>query len=167
MQQINNFRKSLEFTLRWEVGDAPNGGYTNDSSDPGGETKYGIAKRFHPNLDIKNLTPEQAAQIYSDEYWAKSGCDSLEFPLCTAVFDTSVNCGVSRSLSWLRSSANAYEFINRRRMFYYDKVNKTPTSRKYLAGWLSRCTDLRKFIDINTSNGITPDIPPASWGSLG
>ncbi len=45
------------------------GGYVNDPADPGGETKYGITKRDHPNEDIRNLTPARAAQIYHQEYW--------------------------------------------------------------------------------------------------
>jgi hypothetical protein len=162
---IENLRKSLQFTLKWEVGDKPNGGYTDDPNDPGGETKYGIAKRFHPDVDIKNLTPEQALQIYSTEYWDRAGCDGLEFPLCTAVFDTAVNCGVDRAVSWLRGSANVYEFLNRRVMFYYEQVNKNPSSNVYLKGWLNRVTDLRKFVDINSPLGVTQDLP--SWGSLG
>ena len=31
------------------------GGYVNDKDDLGGETNYGITKRFYPNLDIENL----------------------------------------------------------------------------------------------------------------
>ena len=36
------------------------GGYVNDPKDLGGETKYGITKRFYPDVDIKNLTKEDA-----------------------------------------------------------------------------------------------------------
>ncbi len=157
MEQINNFRKSLEFVL------AKEGGYVNDPKDPGGETNYGIAKRFHPDLDIKNLTPEQAAQIYASEYWDRAGCDSLPFPVCTAVFDSSVNVGVSRAVSWIRGSSNVYEFLNRRRMYYYDVVNKKPDQVRFLKGWLSRTDDLRKFVDINSSTVVDPQV----WGSLG
>ena len=32
------------------------GDYVNDPSDPGGETKFGIAKRSYPHVDIRNLT---------------------------------------------------------------------------------------------------------------
>ena len=32
------------------------GGYVNNSRDPGGETNFGISKRAYPNVDIKNLT---------------------------------------------------------------------------------------------------------------
>ena len=45
------------------------GGYVNDPDDPGGETKYGISKRAHPDVDIASLTPESAAEIYKDYYW--------------------------------------------------------------------------------------------------
>ena len=36
------------------------GGYVNDKDDPGGETNMGISKRAYPDLDIKNLTREEA-----------------------------------------------------------------------------------------------------------
>ena len=40
------------------------GGYVNDPTDLGGETNFGITKRFYPDVDIKNLTKEQAVEIY-------------------------------------------------------------------------------------------------------
>ena len=43
--------------------------YTNDPNDSGGETKYGISKKAFPNLDIKNLTEEQAISIYKKMYF--------------------------------------------------------------------------------------------------
>jgi lysozyme family protein len=36
------------------------GGLVNDPLDPGGMTKYGISKRFNPDVDVENLTIEQA-----------------------------------------------------------------------------------------------------------
>ena len=39
------------------------GGYVNDPTDLGGETKYGITKRFYPDVDIKNLTEEEAKLV--------------------------------------------------------------------------------------------------------
>ena len=155
MNQINNFKKSLAFVLKWE------GNYSYDSTDPGGETKWGISKRSHPSLDIKNLTPEQASQIYSDEYWDGAGCDSVPFPLCTAVFDTAVNDGVSRALGWLKQASDVNAFLMLRKQYYYSIVNKNPPSIKYLKGWLSRVADLKKFIDINT-DPIGENLPDAN-----
>ena len=46
------------------------GGYTAGLvGDPGGETNYGIARASHPDLDIKNLTKDQAIDIYKSDYW--------------------------------------------------------------------------------------------------
>ncbi len=168
MNNLNDFRTALAFTLKWEVGNKPNGGYTNDPTDPGGETKYGIAKRYHPSLDIKNLTPEQAASIYATEYWDAAGCDSLSFPFNAAVFDTSVNCGVQRALDWMKQAQDVNIFLGLRKQFYYDQVNKVPTKIKYLKGWIARLADLQKLVDIaiqSQDQQARLDVP--RWGSLG
>ena len=51
------------------------GGYVNDPSDPGGETKYGISKKAYPKVDIKNLTLDDAIEIYKDDYWLPAKVD--------------------------------------------------------------------------------------------
>ena len=48
------------------------GGYVNDPKDPGGETNFGIAKRSHPDVDIENLTEDEAKDIYKEHYWIKT-----------------------------------------------------------------------------------------------
>ena len=58
---IMDFNKIIEKVLKHE------GGYVNDPTDLGGETNYGITKRFYPDVDIKNLTEEQAKEIYKKE----------------------------------------------------------------------------------------------------
>ena len=50
--QLTTFNNIIEVVLQHE------GGYVNDPNDLGGETKYGITKRFYPDVDIKNLTKE-------------------------------------------------------------------------------------------------------------
>lgn len=47
---------------------AREGGYVNHPSDPGGETKYGISRRAHPGVDIRNLTLDGARDIYRSHY---------------------------------------------------------------------------------------------------
>ena len=46
---LKEFDDIIEITLHHE------GGYVNDPDDLGGETNFGIAKRFYPDVDIKNL----------------------------------------------------------------------------------------------------------------
>ena len=52
-----SFDEIIEITLHHE------GGYVHDPKDLGGETNFGIAKRFYPDVDIKNLTKEDAKDI--------------------------------------------------------------------------------------------------------
>ena len=69
------------------------GGYSNDPNDPGGETNFGICKRDHPDVDIKNLTLDGAKQIYRPGYWDTIKGDELPWPMCLYLFDASVNQG--------------------------------------------------------------------------
>lgn len=78
------------------------GGYVNDPNDPGGETNYGISKRAYPDLDIKNLTKEQAKAIYTKDYYLKSRCEQLPVGLDVSVFDMSVNAGVKTACKLLQ-----------------------------------------------------------------
>lgn len=148
MQMVDNFKKSLKFTLKWE------GGYINDPSDPGGETKWGISKKAYPDLDIASLSADQAAAIYAKDYWDKCGCDNLAYPLCTVVFDAAVNTGVSRAMGWLRkadglSTGNAsYAILEQRREYYIDLCNKNTNLIRFAKGWWARNGDLRKLVDI-------------------
>jgi len=157
MQAIENFRKSLAFVLKHE------GGYVNDPKDPGGETKWGISKRNHPGLDIKGLTPEQAANIYAVEYWDNSGCDALPFPLCTCVFDTAVNCGVSRATSWLKQATDLTNYLFIRKMYYISLVKKNPQEQKFLGGWLNRLADLQKYIEVIAASSASDVTQLPEW----
>ena len=54
-----SFDEIIDITLKHE------GGYVHDPKDLGGETNFGIAKRFYPEVDIKNLTKEEVGQQYA------------------------------------------------------------------------------------------------------
>jgi lysozyme family protein len=141
-QDYNNFKRSLEFTLKWE------GGYVNNPNDPGGETKWGISKRAYPDVDIKNLSAERAAEFYYRDYWQRAGCGGIAFPLCTCVFDTAVNCGVTRAVRWARDVHDAPTFLDRREDYYISIIKSNPKLQAFLKGWLNRLGDLKKFVQI-------------------
>lgn len=70
------------------------GGYVFDPSDKGGETKWGISKRFHPYVDIKNLSKEEAKQIYWRDYWNPLCLSVVEDDtIATEIFEQAVNMG--------------------------------------------------------------------------
>ena len=91
---------AIDWILRFE------GGYVNDPNDAGGETKYGISKRSYPQEDIKNLTVDQAKQIYRRDYWERIRGDELPFKLSIIMLDSAVNQGVKTSIKLLQISLN-------------------------------------------------------------
>jgi len=99
---MNDFEKCFNITIDFETGGDRFGGYVNNPSDPGGETKWGISKRTFPDKDIKNLTLNEAKNIYHQFFWDLSYGDLLPYPLCLLIFDFSVHSGVSRSVTTLQ-----------------------------------------------------------------
>ena len=95
------FEEIIEVVLEHE------GGYVNDPNDRGGETNFGIAKRFYPNIDIKNLTKEQATKIYHQDYWRPAKCDEVPSQLRHIYFDMCVNFGRRGAVKVLQQAANA------------------------------------------------------------
>lgn len=163
------FDKIFNFTIGSE------GGYTNDPSDPGGETKYGVCKRDYPNLDIKNLTIEQVKDIYYKNYWIPANCDklvSMNFSLTAmVVFDSSINCGVSTAKKFIQRVLGVIDdgiigpmtlgkimlykdqdlsikVIEERKTYYIDIITKNSKLEKYRKGWNNRLDNLRRFLKL-------------------
>jgi lysozyme family protein len=141
---MNEFERAVSFTLSVE------GGYVNDKNDPGKETKFGISKKSYPNLDIKNLTIEQAKEIYKRDYWDKAHCDDFMFPWNIIMFDSAVHHGVGRAkilikepVSMLIRTDTWQDFLLRR-MTYMTECRKADI---YMWGWARRIAKLYKFID--------------------
>ena len=98
---MTTFDEIIEHVLKHE------GGYVNDPTDLGGETNYGITKRFYPDIDIKNLTEDQAKEIYKRDYWDKNRVDELPEQLRHIFFDMCVNQGRGTAVKVLQRAANA------------------------------------------------------------
>jgi lysozyme family protein len=126
----------MAFIFKWE------GGYVNHAEDPGGETKYGISKRAHPDVDIKELTKAQAEEIYYRDYWLKAGCDKLPWPDCVVHFDAAVNMGVGRAQGFSDLAEDWTHYIFLRLQYYSDLVRRKPKLTAFIRGWLNRVTDL-------------------------
>lgn len=117
------------------------GGYVNDSSDPGGETNLGISKRAYPNVDIKSLTPETVAPIYKRDYWDRIAGDNLPSPLNYVAFDCAVNQGVGEAAVLMRAASSVSGLLRLR----LDRYRHSPQWSKYGAGWAGRLVDVASF----------------------
>jgi lysozyme family protein len=152
------FNEIIEVVLHHE------GGYVNDPDDPGGETNFGVAKRSHPDVDIKNLTKDGAKEIYKETYWDRNKVESLPENLRHIAFDMYVNQGKSRGVKILQQAANAkgaglkvdgglgpmtlkaitesnveLERVRAYRIKYYaDLVTRKPDLEKFYFGWFRR-----------------------------
>lgn len=80
---------------------------TNNEADRGGLTKYGISQRAYPNVDIENLTREQAVEILRQDYWLKPGIYRLlDLDLAKALFDFGVHSGQKTAVKALQEAVN-------------------------------------------------------------
>lgn len=134
----NRFENSFAATMGHE------GGYANDPTDVGGETYRGIARRFHPgwpgwaivdgakkdnsfpaNLTVTephNALSARVREFYRQHYWDVWQGDAvaaLSGSVARELFDSGVNVGVPRAVSWLQTGLNV---LNRNHSLYPDLV---------------------------------------------
>lgn len=93
------------------------GAYSDDPQDPGNwtggrvrvgqllGTKYGIAANTYGDLDIKNLTLDQARAIYHRDWWLKAGADQLDAAIVYQLWDFAVNAGMGTAKRALQRAA--------------------------------------------------------------
>jgi lysozyme family protein len=139
------------------------GSYVNNPLDPGGETNYGISKRSYPNVDIKNLTVDQAKDIYKQDYWNKIQGDLIDDQnLANNLLDFAVNAGIKNANMKIQQIVNAHpdgiigpvtlESINslsspnialiKSRISYYASiVSNKPSQAEFLNSWVNRTLD--------------------------
>jgi len=143
----------MKFVGLHEWANKPDGQYTNNPADPGGETRFGISKRAHPDADIKNLTIEGALDIYKSEYWDFFKLDSFDLPLNIALMDAFVQHNPQR-VKIMQSNANNdwKAFIDQRRQYYLGLIQKNPALARFKNGWLNRMNDLSKYCQICLDN---------------
>lgn len=142
----DNLEKALAFTLESE------GHYANDKFDPGGETKWGIARKYHmdiPEEKWRNLTFEDAKEIYINEYWNLLKCDLLPSPLDIATFDTAVNPGQGRCRRMLRNCGGDWQVLLKLRESYYFSIKGTNPAlyERNIKGWINRINNLKKLCE--------------------
>lgn len=111
-----NFESAITVVLAHE------GLLTDNPSDPGGITDYGISLRFlraagidgsmnrcdHVTAaDIKALTPEKAKAIYRKYFWLKYNINKINScTLATSLFDMSVLMGAEEAIELMQLALN-------------------------------------------------------------
>jgi len=101
------FNEAFDIVISYEKG------YVNDPNDKGGETKFGISKKWHPEVDIKNLTIDGAKDIYFKEYWNNKKLNlervsKFNIKVAIELFDISVNQGIFAAAKYLQKALNLF-----------------------------------------------------------
>ena len=143
------FQECVAFVLKWESWKS------NDAKDPGSNvgspkigTVWGISERDFPNevAAMWDMSQEDskkvAAGIYRKKYWEPAGCDAYDPPWNLIVFDTAVNCGVSRALKWL-DEEDTWQGYLFRRLKHYTSLD---IFKHFGKGWVNRVIDLYKTV---------------------
>ena len=128
-----SFEDSFRRTLGFE------GGYSPRDAN-GYEVNKGINAKWHPDVDIKNLTDDQARAIYKNEYWDAIGADNLDPKIRGMAFDTAVIAGPAKAKELLRQSGgDPQKFMELRSAFQNDLVNSNPEKYgRFAKAWDNR-----------------------------
>ncbi len=140
---------------------------TIDKDDHGGATRYGISSAAYPNVDIRNLTEQQARDIYKRDYWDKiCGDEITDQKMAESIFDTAVNIGVTAVVKMVQRIICAdsidgifgsktllavnlfimpepfiYKLAIQKVNYYSMIVHNHPEQARFVCGWLARTTE--------------------------
>jgi lysozyme family protein len=134
---------------------------TEDPSDAGGLTKFGISQRAYPSLNIRSLTLDQARTIYLRDYFIAPGINQLPPEWHEQVFDAAVNHGPATAIKFLQRTCEAevdghlgpetvakarqatgasaqLRYTEERLLFYLKLIVRKPTQLRFARGWIRR-----------------------------
>lgn len=133
----------------------------------GGIAKYGINSNANPGVDIRNLTREEAREIYRRNYWEPLGLDAVAQnnpALAYAVFDTAINMGPGKARTLMAASGGDVRRFNDLREQEYARIARIPGNERYANGWASRLEDVRGLTE---GGGTTvPGGSPSATGQV-
>lgn len=155
---------SLTFDRAFEYIAEVEGGYTANPQDPGNwtgrsvgqgilkGTKWGISAGSYPDLDIANLSKDQAKQIYYDNYWRAIEGETHTPELALMAFDAAVHSGVGTAKRLLRDSGgNPYQFISMRIRHLLGLQHR----ETFETGWMLRIATLLEHLsNLSNHNGM-------------
>jgi lysozyme family protein len=111
----------MNFDIAFERLMGNEGKYSSDPKDPGNwtggainkgtlkGTNWGIAASSYPDVDIKNLTRDDAKKIYKKDFWDRARCDELDPALAFQYFDAAVNNGPGNAVRFLQRAVKVVD----------------------------------------------------------
>jgi hypothetical protein len=140
--------------------DRREGGYNDTDGNTGAPVNMGINAKFHPGIDVKNLTRDQALNIYKKEYWDEINADALSPVAAKVAFDAAVNQGPAYAKRLIAEVGDdAQKMLEKRATDYSKGTHNT--------NWKQRLQDLSAEVkDANPWRaGPNVNAPPAPTGN--
>ena len=179
------FKKAASFTFRPDV----EGGYVVDHAGP---TNMGLTQKFYdsyakqnklPPKNVQDMDPVEIKGVIKSEFFDKAGLGQMPDALAVAMFDYTVNSGVSKAVKDLQKVLGVKQdgvvgqqtldaiyahpdekallkgLINERESFMKKLIKDDPATYKdYENGWRNRINNLRKSLDLSFLNPFhTPE----------
>lgn len=118
----------------------------NYNQADGGTTKYGVAKKFNPDVDVANITEADASRIARQRYWLPE-FNTVDPRVASIAFDA----------NWIRSPTLARRIIREAgddvgkaldiyRAELMHVADVVPGKAKYRKGWNNRVDKLARFV---------------------
>lgn len=124
---------------------APHEGGYNPADMNGSPTNFGINQKANPGVDVRSLTPDKAADIFANKYWAQSGAANLP-PALAAVHADTYFINPSKAQQFLRQSGgDPTRYMQLRQAWMAQLVKTNPAAAKYAEAWAQRNADLSQL----------------------
>lgn len=138
------------------------GGYKASDGNSGAPVNFGINQRANPDIDVKNLTKDQAKAIYKTRYWDAIGGDSLPPATAMVALDAAAlqGVGVAKKLI-MDADGDPQAMIDIRRNQLTNLAASDPTQRPFLAQWMKRLDGLEQQVTGMVRTDYHPDDPLA------
>ena len=186
-------KNTFDKIINWIIDDIE-GGFVHRSkkADPGGATKYGITRRTLKAWrkvpvsiqDVRNLTKNEAIEIYREQFWRTVRGDDLPVGVDFCVFDFGVNSGPGRAVRELQgvlgvkqdgiiglmTMAAIDEYPDGHKGLIADLSKARLDFMKGLSnwgynknGWTKRVKQVMKEAQALLSGRLLPDMAPVSY----
>ena len=129
------------------------GGYAANDGN-GAPVNFGINQKSNPDVNVAQLTPEQAKQITYERYWKPSGADQLPPGLAEVQADTAFNMGLGAANDLLqKSGGDVNRYLQLREQRYRAIAQANPDKAKFLPTWLERNQQLAAYVGGGAGQG--------------
>lgn len=114
------------------------GGYVARDGSSGAPANYGINQRANPDINVRDLTPQAATQLYRERYWNPVVEAGVPPEAREAVFDFAVNAGPQRAINAWRQSGGDINAFNQARLEHY---RRQPDYAQFGRSWERRVAE--------------------------